>query len=100
MTPEPRREVDYSERQVQAAHRVLVDLGQILAAFHDTIVVVGGWVPDLLVRDAEPRHIGSIDVDLALDVEKLNDGRYAELLKLLFDTRRYQMGDKPFQLIT
>lgn len=100
MNPEPRCEGDYSARQVQAAHRVLVDVGQVLAAFHDSIVVVGGWVPDLLAPDAEPKHIGSIDVDLALDAEKLNEGRYAELLKLLFDSRRYQMGDKAFQLVT
>ena len=100
MNPEPRREGDYSGRQVQAAHRVLVDIGQVLAAFHDSIVVVGGWVPDLLVPDAEPKHIGSIDVDLALDAEKLNDGRYAELLKLLLDNGRYQMGDKAFQMVT
>jgi nucleotidyltransferase AbiEii toxin of type IV toxin-antitoxin system len=100
MSSEPRREGEYSERQVQAAHRVLVDIGQVLAAFHDSIVVVGGWVPDLLAPDAEPKHIGSIDVDLALDAAKLNDGRYAELLKLLLDSRRYRMGDKAFQLVT
>ena len=100
MNSEPRHEGDYSVRQVQAAHRVLMDLGQVLGAFHDSIVVVGGWVPDLLAPDAEPKHIGSIDVDLALDAAKLNDGRYAELLKLLLDSGRYQMGDKAFQLVT
>src|SRR5438034_8611626 len=102
MNHEPRREGDYSvlSRQVQAAHRALVDIGQVLAAFHDSIVVVGGWVPDLLAPDAEPRHIGRIDVDLALDATKLNDGRYAELLKLLLDSGRYQVGDKAFQLVT
>ncbi|MEO8660192.1 MAG: nucleotidyl transferase AbiEii/AbiGii toxin family protein [Bryobacteraceae bacterium] len=100
MNPEPRFEGDYSRRQVEAAHRVLVDIGQVLASFHDCIVVVGGWVPDLLVPEAEPKHVGSIDVDLALDAEKLNDGRYAELLKLLLDTNRYHKGDKLFQLVT
>ena len=85
---------------MQAAHRVLVDLGQVLASFHDCIVLVGGWVPDLLIPDAEPRHIGSIDVDLALDATRLNDGRYAELLKLLLVTGRYRKGDKSFQLVT
>jgi len=45
-------------------------------------------------------HVGSIDVDIALDANKLSDGRYAELLKLLLDTRRYRMGAKPFQLVT
>jgi predicted nucleotidyltransferase len=100
MSKEPRNEADYTDRQVQAAHRVLVDVGQLLSSFHDAIVVVGGWVPDLLLPEAEPEHIGSIDVDLALDAAKLNDGRYAELLKLLLDTQRYTPGDRDFQLMT
>ena len=100
MTPEPRHEGDYSGRQVEAARRVLVDVSQVLAAFRDAMVVVGGWVPDLLIPAAEPRHVGSIDVDVALDAAKLGDGRYAELLKLLLDTGRYDKGDKDFQLVT
>lgn len=99
MSPEPRHQSDYSARQVEAAHRVLVDVGQVLASFHDAIVVVGGWVPDLLLPDAEPEHVGSIDVDLALDAAKLGDGRYAEILKLLLDTCRYLKGEKGFQLV-
>lgn len=99
MTPEPRQRDDYSQRQVEAARRVLVDLGQVLASFADCMVVVGGWVPDLLLPEADEPHIGSIDVDLALDTARLGDGRYAELLKLLFDTQRYRPGHKAFQLI-
>ena len=100
MSPEPRHEGDYSARQVEAARRVLVDVGQVLASFRDAMVVVGGWVPDLLFPTADPKHVGSIDVDLALDAVKLGDGRYAELLKLLLDTGRYDKGDKDFQLVT
>jgi Nucleotidyl transferase AbiEii toxin, Type IV TA system len=100
MTPEPRHEGDYTHRQVEAARRVLVDVGQVLASFREAIVVVGGWVPDLLFPGAKPEHVGSIDVDLALDASKLGDGRYAELLKLLLDTDRYEKGDKDFQLVT
>lgn len=99
MNPEPRQREEYSDRQVEAAHRVLVDVGQILASFKDCVVVVGGWIPDLLLPGAEVRHIGSIDVDLALDAARLNEGRYAELLKLLLDTRRYKPGAKDFQLV-
>lgn len=99
MTPEPRQREDYNDRQTQAAHRVLIDLGQVLASYADCLVVVGGWVPDLLLPAAEEPHIGSIDVDLALDAAKLGDGRYAELLTLLLDTRRYRPGTKPFQLV-
>ena len=99
MNPEPRQRDDYSPRQVGAARRVLVDLGQVLAAFEDCLVVVGGWVPDLLLEQADEPHVGSIDVDLALDANKLADGRYADLLKLLLDSGRYKPGVKPFQLV-
>ena len=99
MTAEPRSEADYSPRQTEAARRVLVDIGQVLASFADCLVVVGGWTPDLLLATADEPHVGSIDVDLALDAAKLNDGRYAELVKLLLDTKRYRPGDKEFQLV-
>jgi hypothetical protein len=99
MTPEPRSEADYGPRQTEAARRVLVDIGQVLASFADCLVVVGGWTPDLLLPTADEPHVGSIDVDLALDAAKLSDGRYAALVKLLLDTRRYRPGEKDFQLI-
>lgn len=100
MSPEPRHEEDYSARQIEAARRVLVDVGQVLGSFADCLVVVGGWAPDLILPDAEEPHIGSIDVDMVLDAAKLNDGRYADLLKLLLDTGRYKGGDKEFQFVT
>lgn len=98
MNLEPRQREDYSDRQIVAAHRVLVDLGQVLKSFEDCLVVVGGWVPDLLLEKAEEAHVGSIDVDLALDAGKLADGKYAELLKSLLNTRRYQQAEEPFKL--
>jgi hypothetical protein len=100
MNPEPRYKGDYTERQTDAARRVLVDVGLVLASFRDAIVVVGGWVPDLLLPHPEMPHIGSMDVDLALDAAKLGEGRYAELLQLLLDTGRYAKGDNDFQLVT
>jgi len=101
VTDEPRFADDYSQRQTEAAHRVLIDLGQILRGFEDSVVVVGGWVPDLLLPDSSEEHVQSIDVDLALDPRRLADGRYAELLNLLFESRRYQLdSDRPFQLFT
>ena len=56
-------------------------------------------MPDLLLPEAEDPHVGSIDVDLALDAAKLNDGRYVELLGELLNTGRYRLGAKPFQLL-
>jgi hypothetical protein len=99
MNSEPRQWDDYSARQVEAARRVLVDVGQVLAAFMDCMVVIGGWTPDLLLPQADEPHIGSIDVDIALDAAKLTAGRYAELLNLLLNTKRYLRGEKDFQLV-
>lgn len=99
MNPEPRQREDYSDRQVEAARRVLVDVGQILATFMDCLVVVGGWTPDLLLPEADEPHVGSIDVDIALDASRLSEGRYAELLNLLLATKRYTRGAKDFQLV-
>ncbi len=62
MNPEPRQREDYSDRQVEAARRVLVDVGQVLATFVDCLVVVGGWTPDLLLPEADEPHVGSAPV--------------------------------------
>ncbi|MDZ4814652.1 MAG: hypothetical protein SGI71_00115 [Verrucomicrobiota bacterium] len=43
MNLEPRHQNEYSSRQTQAARRVLIDLGQVLASFSDCLVLVGGW---------------------------------------------------------
>lgn len=99
MNVDPRNASEYGKRQSEAARRVLIDVGQVLASFSDCLVVVGGWTPDLLFKDAEDSHIGSIDVDLALDAARLQDGRYAEMLQLLLDTKRYRLGEKAFQLV-
>jgi hypothetical protein len=96
---EPRYEEDYSPRHTEAAKRAMVDVMQVLASFRDSIVLVGGWVPELQITKPSERHIGSIDVDLALDAEKLREGKYAELLGLLLATRRYRKGHHSFQLL-
>ncbi len=83
MTEEPRHEADYEPCQIAAARRVIVDVMQVLASYQDCLVLVGGWVPDLVIGKTDEAHVGSIDVDLALDATRLEKGRYAEMLKLL-----------------
>ena len=47
-----------------ASRAVLIEVLNVLGAFRDDIVLVGGWVPELLYPDRG--HIGSLDVDLAV----------------------------------
>ncbi|MBL8722776.1 MAG: nucleotidyl transferase AbiEii/AbiGii toxin family protein [Planctomycetes bacterium] len=99
MMQEPRSQNDYAGRETEAAHRVLLDLGQVIGSyFADGVVLVGGWVPSLLLPDATEGHVGSIDVDLALNPQHLRDGRYAEIVKSLLATKRYRQADQQFKL--
>ena len=50
-----------------------------------------------MLPDAEPKHTGSINVDLALNPERLSGERYASLLDAL-KRKGYQPGERPFQL--
>ncbi len=61
----------YSDKAVAAARSVLMELMHILGESRDNIVLVGGWIPDLLLPQSPNRHIGSIDIDLALNHKRL-----------------------------
>lgn len=62
------------EIEVEASHQVLIDVLTVLGAYTDSMVVVGGWVPELLFPGSE--HIRSLDVDLALDGRLIRPAAY------------------------
>lgn len=99
MSPEARHESDYTNRQVEAARRVLVDVAQVLASFRDAIVVVGGWVPDLLLPHSEIEHIGSIDVDLALDARQGTGGRVSTIALFARPSKSCEKGFRPLAIM-
>ena len=86
---------DYREDTVQAARSVLLELTHILGGFRKDIVLVGGWVPGLILPNSEPQHLGSIDVDLALNHKTITGETYQTICKLLKD-RDYRAGQQPF----
>jgi hypothetical protein len=86
---------DYTAEAVRAAHSVLIELMNLLGEYRENIVLIGGWVPDLLLsKEGEP-HVGSIDVDLALDHKKIKDEGYRTIRVLLLNGG-YEEGDQPF----
>jgi len=56
---------DYRVEAVFAAKSVLIELAHLLGEYRDEIVLVGGWVPELLLGEQVPPHTGSMDIDLA-----------------------------------
>lgn len=86
---------EYSQILIEAAHRVLLELVRLLGEYSEGIVLVGGLVPGFLIENPQQEHIGSIDVDLALDHTIIQEAGYRSIKHLLL-ARGYQMGDQPF----
>ncbi len=81
---------------VEAARSVLLELTRMLGAYREHLVLVGGWVPELLLPGAEPKHVGSLDIDLALDHRKITEPEYQTIHELLV-ARGYEQDDRqPF----
>ena len=91
---------DYSSRSFKAVMQVLVELGQIMGSHKESFVIVGGLVPSLLFNKVEPSHIGTIDIDIELNPENLENKHYAEFIDILEENnyQRNALDLKPFQM--
>ncbi len=79
---------------------MLVEIFQVLGSFRDKFVVIGGAVPWLLVNAPDMPHVGTVDIDLALDPAALGDGEYARLVEALMAHGYRQRGNlRAFQLV-
>lgn len=97
---EPQLASDYDDRTTAAVRSVLVEIGQILGGYRGKFAVIGGAVPWLLLNQSEMPHVGTMDVDLGLDAESLEDGEYARLVEsLLGQGYRQQENLRRFQLV-
>jgi len=87
--------LDYTRTEVEACFSVMVELMTLLGEYRNTIVLVGGWVPYFLFENKRHEHTGSLDIDIALDSEKISMKSYRTILKLLRE-RGYEEGEQPF----
>jgi hypothetical protein len=86
---------DYLNEPVEAARSVMIELVHLLGEYRTGLVVIGGWVPELLLPNLEKPHVGSIDVDLALDHRAIHAEIYRTIQELLL-SRGYLQGKQPF----
>ncbi len=90
------RDIDYSADAVEAARQVMLEVTRALGEYADSIVIVGGWVPELLLAATGAKHIGSNDVDLALNHRKLTEAGYRTIREHLLRRGYAQHLDQPF----
>src|SRR5437879_5524465 len=79
--------------EVTACRSVLIEVLTVLAKDLDKVAVVGGWVPELVFPNKG--HIGSLDVDLALDARKLKPLAYESIRRKLLGAGYQQSADLP-----
>jgi len=86
--PTERTAQTYNPGITAASKSVLLEVMTTLRAYRDALVLVGGWVPYLLLEkhrlpDNTFLHVGSIDIDVAVDPAKLSEQQYATIVELL-----------------
>ena len=84
---------DSGDEAVLACRSVMMEVLTILGKHRKHLVVVGGWVPPLLFGAGD--HIGSIDVDLAIDWRQIPDYVYETITKDLQKRGYYRKLDDP-----
>jgi hypothetical protein len=87
--------VDYTADAVEAARQVMLEVARVLGEYSQSIVIVGGWVPELLLAATGAKHIGSNDVDIAINHRKITDAGYRTIREHL-TKRGYYQTDQPF----
>jgi hypothetical protein len=79
-----------------ASRAVLIDVSNVLGAFRNNLVLVGGWVPELLFPNRG--HIGSLDVDLAVRVGAPANNAYQSILSRLTEAG-YMLRANPTRFV-
>jgi len=90
-TAQARYASDYGAGIVSASTSVLVEVIRCLGDYRDLLVLLGGWAPYyILQRFQDPsnpfRHVGSVDVDIAIHPDLIREDKYASIVEIL--TRR------------
>ena len=86
---------DYTAEAIAAAKSVLIELVHLLGEYRENTVLIGGWVPELLLSAGASQHVGSMDIDLALDHRRIGSADYKMIRELLLN-RGYVQGTQPF----
>lgn len=84
----------HKERVIEATRQVLLEVFKLLENFHESLILVGGWVPIMIIPESEDKHVGTIDVDLLINDKSFNDTG-SETIEDILLANEYQHGAEP-----
>ncbi len=87
----------YGKREVKACKSVLLELVHLLGEIKDEMVIIGGWTPVFLFPQSDDPHVGSLDIDVALNFSKIPDDTYQTILKAFINRGYMQDKEQPFR---
>jgi len=88
---------DYTDREVNACKAVLIEIVHLLGDIKDEMVIIGGWIPSFLFPESDDPHIGSLDIDVALNFAKIPDKTYQTILDSMLKHGYTQDTEQPFR---
>ena len=100
----PRLASDYDPPLVTASRSALLELARTLGSYSPAVILVGGWVPFLLIEQ-EPRpgssfvHVGSIDIDFVVDPSRIGADEYSTIVELIRETGWIPMAGSLFSFL-
>ncbi|MHB1493523.1 MAG: hypothetical protein ACYCSG_01475 [Thermoplasmataceae archaeon] len=92
---------DFEDQLIATSKSALVELIRTLRPYKGAIVLIGGWVPYLLLESHKTpednfRHVGSIDIDLIVDPNRVGDDEYQTIVELIMEMGWKQTPGKQF----
>jgi hypothetical protein len=87
----------YGERDVKTCKAVLLEFFHLIGEIKDEVVLIGGWTPYFLFSQSEDPHIGSLDIDVALNFSNISDDTYDTINRTLTKSGYIQDEKQPFR---
>lgn len=90
MADKPKRASEYKSEQVELVRATCLYVATKLGDMMDDLLIIGGLVPSLIVDQADlpegtDAHVGTMDLDVGLQLALLDEGRYRKLTERLRD---------------
>jgi len=102
--PPPRTTATYEPANVRMAYSALLEVAASLQAYRESMVLIGGWVPYLLLerhqgKDNPFRHVGSLDSDWVVNPDKVGSREYETIVRTLKRRGFHETPDIKYRLV-